>query len=189
RAGWLFAVGVVACLSAPGAPVSGGELPGFVVVAQAQVDEALQVDRGAAVGEADLVAGDPAVADFAAAAAHEPGDGSFDHWAVPLVGLDELGSAGAGSGSGHQSVMFVDLDGASAGGGGATLTQRTAAALGPEGRRAGAADPGRDTVRAGRGAGGGVDREVVDREPAHHGWLERDRFDRRRVTLRSQIRP
>jgi len=62
------------------------------------------------VGEPDLVAGDPAVADLAAASAHEPGDGSFDHRAVSLVGLGELDGEGVCSGGGHQIVVLVDAE-------------------------------------------------------------------------------
>ena len=53
-------------LVSPGPAGSVGELP-VVVPVEAEVDEASQVDRGAAVGEPDAVAGDAAVADFAAA--------------------------------------------------------------------------------------------------------------------------
>ena len=77
---------------------------------EAEVDEASQVDRGAAVGEPDPVAGDAAVADLAAAAAHEPGDGSFDHRAVLSVGVGELGGEGVGAGGGEQVVVLVDLE-------------------------------------------------------------------------------
>ena len=60
-------------------------------------DQSAQVDCGASVSEADLVAGDASVSDFATAVADEPGDGSFDHRAVLPVGLLELGGQGMGS--------------------------------------------------------------------------------------------
>lgn len=77
---------------------------------EAEVDEPAEVDRGAAVGEPDLAAGDPPVADLAAAAAHEPGDGSFDHGAVSLVGLGELGGEGVCLRGGHQIGVLVDAE-------------------------------------------------------------------------------
>jgi hypothetical protein len=49
------------------------------------------------VREADRISGDSAVADLAAAAAHEPGDRALDHRAVALVRLDELGGKGMAS--------------------------------------------------------------------------------------------
>ena len=136
---------------------------------EAEVDEASQVDRGAAVGEPDAVAGDAAVADFAAAAAGEPGDGAFDHRAVLPVGLGERGGEGVGSGGGEQVVMDVDLEDLAAGGAGAALTQRAAVAAPP--KRA-----WRDVrlivtvIPLGQVAvSGQVDREVVDREPVGDG--------------------
>ena len=59
----------------------------------AEVDESGEVDGGAAVREADLVAGDSAESDFAVAADH-PCDGPFDHRPVLPVDVLERGSGG-----------------------------------------------------------------------------------------------
>ena len=79
-----------------------------MVEPEAEVDESSKVDCCASVRESDLVAGDAAEADFAAAASDEPGDRAFDHWAVLSVGVGERGCAGVSSCRGEYVVMFVD---------------------------------------------------------------------------------
>ena len=76
----------------------------------AEVDEAAQVDGGASVSEADLVAGDASVADLASASANEPGNGSFDHWTVAPVGLLERVCERVSAGRGEEIVVFVDAE-------------------------------------------------------------------------------
>ena len=100
-------VGVVPLLVSSGPTCSGGELPSLVP-SDAEVDEAFQVDRGATVGESDLVAGDAPVADFAAVTSDQPGDGAFDHGPVLSVGLYELVGEGVGSSVGEEFVVLMD---------------------------------------------------------------------------------
>ena len=154
---------------------------------EAKVEESLQVDGGASVGESDAVWVDAAVADFAAATSDEPGDGAFDHRAVLAVGLGECGGVGVGSGGGEKLVVRVDFHGATIDGGGASLAERAAPALRSEGGVAVHADPGRDPVRTSDGHRGAVADEVIDAEPAGDGRFERDRLDRRCVAVIAKV--
>ena len=67
-----------------GAGVSEGE--GAVVVGDAEVGEAHEVDGGGSGGEPEVVGGDAAVGDASGFVAGEPRDGAFGHGAVLLVG-------------------------------------------------------------------------------------------------------
>ena len=76
--------------------MSVGQGPAVVVEPEAEIDES-KVDCCASVSESDLVAGDAAEADLAAAASEEPGNGALHHWAVLSVGLNERGCASVSS--------------------------------------------------------------------------------------------
>ena len=77
-----------------GAGVSEGE--GAVVVGDAEVGEAHEVDGGGSGGEPEVVGGDAPVGDASGFVAGEPRDGAFGHGAVLLVGAlgGGLGPAG-----------------------------------------------------------------------------------------------
>ena len=77
-----------------GAGVSEGE--GAVVVGDAEVGEAHEVDGCGSGGEPEVVGGDAAVGDASGFVAGEPCDGAFGHGAVLLVGAlgGGLGPAG-----------------------------------------------------------------------------------------------
>src|SRR5258705_12352964 len=112
-----------------------------------------------------VVLGDAAVADFAVTAG-QPGDGPFDHGPVLSVFGQPLRVASRLPGSALPGVMGADFEFlafAAAGASGAQRAVRTASA---EGGKSGAADRAGQPVGAGRGAGGVVDGEVIDVEPA-----------------------
>ncbi len=68
-----------------------------------------------------VVLGDAAVANFAVAALHEPGDATFDHRALLPVGLLERVSVGVAAGGPQERVVFGDVQRPAASGGGASL--------------------------------------------------------------------
>ena len=90
----------------------GGEGPGAVVVVEAEVEQAAQVEGGHPGVQPPVVGGGAAVAQLAAAAfrADEPGDGAFDHGPVPAVGGAEMLVGGPVlTGCSQQRVVFVML--------------------------------------------------------------------------------
>src|SRR3954471_2039118 len=100
--------------------------------------------------------------------AGEPGDGAFDHGPVPaVVGLEvRLGSARPMFPL--ERVVGMKVQVAAAVGGGAAGAYRAAAAGRAEVHVPGARDGPGDFVWAGRGAGGLIDGEVIEGEPAGH---------------------
>src|SRR5919106_4235410 len=171
----------------PGSAGSAGDRPVAVPV-DAEVDEPAKVGGGAAVGEPDAVAGDAAVANLAATAADEPGDRSFDHRTVTLVGLCERGGLGVCSGGGEQFVVLVAGEDLAVSGAGAALAQRAAVAASTEAGLSGTGtDRHRDPVRTGRRHRVEIDREVIGDEPVGDRRVQRNRFDRRRVTVDVEV--
>ena len=117
-AGWLVGAGgpVGVGRGALGG-VSEGE--GAVVVGDAEVGEAHEVDGCGSGGEPEVVGGDAAVGDASGLVAGEPRDGAFGHGAVLSVeglgcGLGPAGLVGVSA-----VVVLVDGDAAPGGGGGA----------------------------------------------------------------------
>ena len=167
RAGGGWARGV-------GLGVSEGE--GAVVVGDAEVGEAHEVDGGGSGGEPEVVGGDAAVGDASGLVAGEPRDGAFDHGAVLLVGALGGGLGPAGLVGLSAAVVLVDGDAAPGRGGGAAGAQGTGVALSAEAGRAGfdgLGVPG----GAGHGLRVGVDGEVVSGEAPGDARLGVDGLD------------
>ena len=61
---------------------------------EVECDEALKVDRGAAVGPSELVAFDTSVSQFAPVVPDEPREGPFDHGAALAVFTAECFAGG-----------------------------------------------------------------------------------------------
>jgi hypothetical protein len=89
-----------------GSVAQSGDRPG-APVGEAEADEALEVDGGAAVGPPELVAVEAAVTEPPVGAPYEPGDGAFDHGSMFSVGGLEVGGGGVRSGRGEQVVVGV----------------------------------------------------------------------------------
>ena len=140
----------------------------FVVVGEAEREKALEVDGGAAVRSAELVAFDSSVAQ-APMFSGEPGEGAFDHG--PLLAVDGVEFVGFGLGScgGEQVVLGVQADDPSGFGGGAEVPNRTSSAVPCESGGSCWSDGNGDVLGAGHGAGGSVDGEVIESEPAVNG--------------------
>ena len=117
------------------AGVSEGE--GAVVVGDAEVGEAHEVDGGGSGGEPEVVGGDAAVGDASGFVAGEPRDGAFGHGAVLSVEGLGGGPRPAGLVGLSAAVVCVDGDAAPGGGGGATGAQGAGAARCAEAGRAG----------------------------------------------------
>ena len=156
------------------AGVSEGE--GAVVVGDAEVGEAHEVDGGGSGGEPEVVGGDAAVGDASGLVAGEPRDGAFGHGAVPPVEGLGGGPRPAGLVGLSAAVVCVDGDAAPGGGGGATGAQGAGAARCAEAGRAGFDGfgvPG----GAGHGLCVGVDGEVVSGEAPGDARLGVDGLD------------
>jgi len=134
------------------------------IPAEAEVEEPSQVDGGGSDGEGLAVAFDSSVADSTVAVGDEPGDGSLDHRSVlPVVG-ETVTASPFRSSCGEVMIVFGDLEGLAVPGGGASCPKRAAGATRPEGPQARSADRDGDPVRAGDGASGVVDGEVIATE-------------------------
>ncbi len=149
---------------------------GAVVVGDAEVGEAREVDGCGSGGEPEVVGGDAAVGDASGFVAGEPRDGAFGHGAVLSVGGLGGGLGPAGLVGLAAVVVFVDGDAAPGGGGGAAGAQWAAEAERAEAGRAGFDGfgvPG----GAGHGLRVGVDGEVVSGEAACDARLGVDGLD------------
>ena len=92
---------------------------GAVVVGDAEVGEAHEVDGCGSGGEPEVVGGDAAVGDASGLVAGEPCDGAFGHGAVLAVGGLGGGLGKAGLVGLAAVVVYVDGDAAPGGRGGA----------------------------------------------------------------------
>ena len=85
----------------------GGQCPAAAVSVESEGQEALEVDRGGAVGQPETVAVDAEVAHASVAASDEPRDGALDHRAMLPVAVLPV-RIGRGVTSGGVDVVVRD---------------------------------------------------------------------------------
>src|SRR5258707_11542152 len=112
-----------------------------------------------------VVLGDAAVT-HPAVAAGQPGDGPFDHGPVLSVFGQPLRVTSRLPGSALPGVMGADFEFLALVAARASSPQRAVRTASAEGGKSGAADRAGQPVRAGRGAGGVIDGEIINGEPA-----------------------